>query len=110
MSAVNADSVSDLLMDAIRAVLATSKMGYAGYILLAICTVGLWYFRKWLKKQELIAAKRRSEEEANKSQAGNTTDNQNVSDKLNQAHDKIEDVRKENPDSGKKKREVDGNP
>ena len=99
------DQVTTMITSAIQAVLASAKLGYVGYACLALCVIGLLFLKGWLTKQEIAAAKKKSDQQAQKDQAGNASDNQNISDSLNNAHDNIDEIRKENPDTEKKKRD-----
>ena len=104
----NSDQLTGILQGAIQAVFSAGKLGYAGYILLALATIGLFIFGYWLKQQEIKAMQKASDEQAVADQAKNTVDNQKASAQWDQAHATIEQVRSENPDTGKIKRDVTG--
>lgn len=92
------------LQDALKILVSTTSMGYVGYILLLIASIGIFALSMWIKAKQIEQAKKDSEAQANKDQAQNQTDNQTISHADDAASGKIEDVRKEDPDTGKKPR------
>jgi Flp pilus assembly protein TadB len=81
-----------------------TALGVPGYILMAAFVVAAAAFYWWVRSRADQLAKQASEEKTNQDQQSGKQDNQNVSDQWNQAHGKIEDIRKDNPDVGKKPR------
>jgi uncharacterized membrane protein len=99
-----ADQFSDLLMQGIQAIVKAANLGPVGYALIAATTLLLFFFRGWLKKKEIEMAQKASESQAVQDQSQNTVDNQNASANWNHAHDTIDQVRRDNPDTEKRPR------
>lgn len=84
-------------------ILSLPKLGKTGIILFLVAVVvaiGVWW---WWKGYAKKITKRENDERRTKDQASNKTENQDVSDEWNEAHDRVEDIR-EGLDTGQPKK------
>ena len=71
------------------------KLGVTGIILFLVAVavaVGVWW---WWNNMSRKITHRENEKQRKRDQAANKTENQKISDELNQAHDNVEDLMKE---------------
>jgi len=77
------------------------KLGTTGIVLFLVAIVvaiGLWW---WWNSYAKKITHRKNEKQRVKDQATNKTENQEISDELNEAHEKVEDLRKDGEEGTK---------
>ncbi len=88
MSADDATKLKDTILN-------LPKLGVTGIILFLVAVVvavGVWW---WWNNMSRKITHRENEKQRKRDQATNKTENQKISDELNQAHDNVEDLMKE---------------
>lgn len=91
-----------MVMDLISGATTLAGLGPAGYVVFTIVILAFGALAFWARGYLADLAKKASEEEARKAEAGNQGVNQGISDGAAQARDDIEAARP--PDEGKKER------